>query len=225
MTTELIIIVASCTIAVILIFLLVKKVKAHKITTAELVQTQADFDNFKEQFKDIIDIRKELTNRQLDLSNLQQQFDDLTLEFNKQKEQLNSDFHTNCSVYEKLLSEILTIEENLEIISYGMYKAHYDFQSTEEYKIKLDEIRERQKLIIKEDKATFCPTTWTVGGSEAKGRQMVKEASKLMLRAFNGECDATVAKVNWGNISNMEDRIQKAPESINKLGSTNQILT
>jgi multidrug efflux pump subunit AcrB len=44
-----------------------------------------------------------------------------------------------------------------------------------------------------------------------------------MLRAFNGECDAAIAKVNWGNISNMEARINKAFEAINKLGSTNEI--
>jgi hypothetical protein len=44
-----------------------------------------------------------------------------------------------------------------------------------------------------------------------------------MLRAFNGECDAAISKVRWNNISNMEARIEKAFEALNKLGSTNQI--
>jgi multidrug efflux pump subunit AcrA (membrane-fusion protein) len=44
-----------------------------------------------------------------------------------------------------------------------------------------------------------------------------------MLRAFNGECDAAVAKVSWSNIANMEARIDKAFEAINKLGATNHI--
>lgn len=52
---------------------------------------------------------------------------------------------------------------------------------------------------------------------------MVKEASKLMLRAFNGECDAAIAKVTWTNVTNMEARVQKAFEALNKLDSTNQI--
>jgi len=51
----------------------------------------------------------------------------------------------------------------------------------------------------------------------------MKQASKLMLRAFNGECDAAIAKVSWNNIGNMEARIEKAYEAINKLGSSNQI--
>ena len=44
-----------------------------------------------------------------------------------------------------------------------------------------------------------------------------------MLRAFNGECDAAVAKVAWNNASKMEERILKACEAINKLGDVMKI--
>jgi hypothetical protein len=40
---------------------------------------------------------------------------------------------------------------------------------------------------------------------------------KLMLRAFNGECDAAVAKVKYNNVQVMETRIRKAYEVINSL--------
>ena len=52
---------------------------------------------------------------------------------------------------------------------------------------------------------------------------MAKHQSKLMLRAFNGECDSAVAKVNWSNIGIIETRIAKAYEAINNLGSTQNI--
>ena len=39
-----------------------------------------------------------------------------------------------------------------------------------------------------------------------------------MLRAFNGECDAAVAKVTWNNATKMVQRIEKAYADINKLG-------
>ena len=52
---------------------------------------------------------------------------------------------------------------------------------------------------------------------------MTTQMSKLILRAFNGECDATIANVRWNNIGNMEARIGKAFEAINKLGSLNNI--
>jgi hypothetical protein len=51
---------------------------------------------------------------------------------------------------------------------------------------------------------------------------MTKQYSKLMLRAFNGECDSIIARVSWNNIGNMEARLAKSYESINKLGGVTQ---
>jgi hypothetical protein len=46
---------------------------------------------------------------------------------------------------------------------------------------------------------------------------------KLLLRAFNGECDAALAKVSWNNILKMEERIRKSCEAINQLGTVTQV--
>jgi hypothetical protein len=115
------------------------------------------------------------------------------------------------------------LEENLDDISYGIYKPHFTYATSDEYKESLIKSVEKQKETIRLEKATLCAHNWIVEGSAEKGKKMVKEASKLMLRAFNGECDAAIAKVTWNNISNMEARIKKAFEALNKLGSTNKI--
>ena len=78
--------------------------------------------------------------------------------------------------------------------------------------------------MIKDEKATYCSTEWTVGNSKVEGRKMTKQNSKLMLRAFNGECDSAIAKVSWNNMTKMEARIEKAYEAINKMGETNKII-
>lgn len=52
---------------------------------------------------------------------------------------------------------------------------------------------------------------------------MVKLHSKLMLRAFNGECEAAIANVSWNNANTMEQRVRKAFEAINQLGSVEHI--
>ena len=59
---------------------------------------------------------------------------------------------------------------------------------------KLEAIRKAQEALVKSENATQCPQEWTVDGSAAKGRKMVKEHAKLMLRAFNGDCDAAIAE-------------------------------
>ena len=38
-----------------------------------------------------------------------------------------------------------------------------------------------------------------------------------MLRAFNGDCDSLISKVNWSNIDKMEERIRKAKKDIEKM--------
>ena len=44
---------------------------------------------------------------------------------------------------------------------------------------------------------------------------MIKKQVKIMLRAFNGECDAAVARVTWNNATRMIERIRKSCEVIN----------
>ncbi len=46
---------------------------------------------------------------------------------------------------------------------------------------------------------------------------------KLVLRAFNGECDAAVANVSWNNITKMEERIRKSCDAIKQLASVLQV--
>jgi hypothetical protein len=53
---------------------------------------------------------------------------------------------------------------------------------------------------------------------------MIERLSKLMLRAFNGECDAAIAKVRYDNVLKMEQRITKSCEEINKLGHSNRVM-
>jgi len=48
---------------------------------------------------------------------------------------------------------------------------------------------------------------------------MVRLNQKLLLRAFNGECDAAIANVTWNNATKMEERLQKSFDAINRLGS------
>ena len=115
------------------------------------------------------------------------------------------------------------VEEAIEIQSFGFYRPRYTLTSSAEYQAKLDEVRGRQKELIRSDQAIHCPQTWVVDGSTASGRRMVSEHSKLMLRAFNGECDASIAKVKFSNVVTLEKRLNKSFADINKLGASKKI--
>ena len=107
--------------------------------------------------------------------------------------------------------------------SFGFYQPRYGFDDSQHYTNKLKSIREGQKGMVKSETATHCPQEWIVEGSAAKGRKMIKEHAKLMLRAFNGECDAAVDKAKYNNVNNLENRINRSFEAINKLGKSEQL--
>ena len=122
----------------------------------------------------------------------------------------------------RMTDELRQIEGSLDDISFGLYKPHYSFDTPEEFKAEMDRVRESQKEMIRAHKAATCAVAWSVGNSRKEGERMQKQYIKLMLRAFNGECDAAVAKVAWNNAPKMEERIRKAFDAINDLG---QVMT
>lgn len=147
------------------------------------------------------------------------QIQQLYSNFQKKKEETDREIQRlNVELQHKKL-EIVETEEAALLQSFGVYKPKYDFVNSEAYKDMLDVIRTSQKEMIKADTATTGFTNWTVDGSAAKGKTMVKNMQKLLLRAFNGECDETINKVRYSNFDASVKRITSSKDAISKLGS------
>lgn len=125
-------------------------------------------------------------------------------------------------VIAELQSEFAKLDEQSNLQSFGFYKPVYDFANSQEYEDRLERVRAEQKQMIKDKAAAVCSIEWTVNGSKVEGRKQINQTLKLMLRAFNGECDAAIAKVKYNNVHVMATRIRKAREMINSLVSVQQ---
>ncbi|QDU91113.1 hypothetical protein Pla175_45310 [Pirellulimonas nuda] len=123
----------------------------------------------------------------------------------------------------RLRQEVEVVEEQKTLQEFGFYRSKYDFENSDRFKQRLDRIRSDQKAMIKAESAASCATEWTVEGSKTKGRKMVKDKIKLLLRAFNGECDAAISKVKYNNATALEKRINTSFVQINKMGEVNQV--
>lgn len=119
--------------------------------------------------------------------------------------------------------QISIFEVDLDAQQYGLYKPTFEFANSDLYKDRLKALRDKQKEFIKNDTAAYGSTNWTVNGNEAKGRAMVKDTKKLLLRAFNVECDDIVSNVKVSNLDKSIERIYKISEQISKLGKTMSI--
>ncbi|WP_244219676.1 DUF4041 domain-containing protein, partial [Corallococcus interemptor] len=117
----------------------------------------------------------------------------------------------------RLKADLKALEEEEVLLSFGFYKPVYALSSVKEYEDRLDKVREAQKEMLKNKEAATCSIQWEVNGSKAEGKKQIERTLKLMLRAFNGEADACVAKVSYKNVKAMETRIEKAAAAINGL--------
>jgi len=164
------------------------------------------YDKLYERFRHVDDINTEILKANENLNEIQNKINEVTLDYKNKR-----------SLYDKLLAEVSAVEESLEIISYGLYKPHFDFDTSTEYQKRILTNYERQKQLTRDKTASVCSKEWIVEGDKRKGAEMVARNTKLALRAFNGVCDAAILKVKWNNVSKMEEQIEKAYEEINRL--------
>jgi hypothetical protein len=114
--------------------------------------------------------------------------------------------------------EIIVLDENIMLESFALYQPKFKFLTSNEYKLKLDNIRDKQKELIKNNIAVTTNEGWEVNGSKSEGKKMVSDIKKLLLRSFNNECDYCVDNIKFNNIEANEKRIEKSYEQCNKLG-------
>jgi hypothetical protein len=106
----------------------------------------------------------------------------------------------------------------------GVYQYTSVLDTASGYSEKIAEIRSSIKeRNIANGGAIRAAQGWTVNGSTAEGSKMVKEFSKLMLRAYNGEVDDAIRTLKPFKLQAAVDRVNKVEQSIEKLGKTMQI--
>jgi hypothetical protein len=178
---------------------------------------------FKKKYLPIVDIDREIARRTVICEDLENRKEKQEKDFESRRTSLTNDYSEKRKLYQLLLTETLTVEEDLEATSFGVYRPHFEFDTPEKFKGEINSLRSEQKDMIRAKVAVACHTEWEVGGSKREGKRMTNQYSKLMLRAFNGECDSATLKVKWNNIVALEQRVTKAFAAINQLGTTHSI--
>lgn len=118
---------------------------------------------------------------------------------------------------------IIELDDEILYQSYNLFKPKYDFATSEEYKEELENIRARQKQMIKDKSAVSYFDNWTVDGSKTAGRKMTNDNIKMILRCFNSDCENAIDRVKVSNIDSSKARIEKSYTSLNKLNETNKV--
>lgn len=119
---------------------------------------------------------------------------------------------------------IVETEELALLQEAGIYHYRHPLTDAVQYEGRLAQIEFRIKEMAKKDGgAVMCAVSWTVNGSEAQGRAMVRDTSKLMLRAFNAEADNLVRGLKPYKLQGAIDKLVKVSQTIERLGKLMQI--
>ena len=167
---------------------------------------------FQERFSRVLDVDKEVeavTSQKRDLET--------------SLSALRSSYKEKKAIFDRLVEEAAIYDEEIQLAELGFYKPHFDFETPQDYKDQIADVRGSQKRMVSDKTAIICTTEWGVDGSRAKGKTMTNRWIRMTARAFNNECDAAVLSVSWNNAKRMEQRIGKAFDAINKLNESNAI--
>jgi hypothetical protein len=103
----------------------------------------------------------------------------------------------------------------------GVYHYRHPLSDAVAYQKELEDIESQIKEMTRKDGgAVLATTNWSVNGSATEGRKMVRDFSKLMLRAFNAEADNLVRGLKPYKLDAAIDRLRRVSSTIEKLGKT-----
>ncbi|MCD8146853.1 MAG: DUF4041 domain-containing protein [Clostridiales bacterium] len=169
----------------------------------------------RKEKQEIERMRAQMSPQQLEAVDLSKQIAELKQEL----ESVRAQSRKESEHLEQLKQQVVETDETILLQSFGMYTPHYSYSTSDEYKAKIKEVRDKQKAMIKAETAATGSTNWKVNDSASAGKKMVKDMQKLLLRAFNAECDDVIEHVRFNNIAACEKRIYNSANAISKLGS------
>jgi hypothetical protein len=115
-------------------------------------------------------------------------------------------------------TDLVELSDQRVLQDVGIYRYHHPLEDAAAYRDRLGDINARIDDVIRANRAVLAADLFTFDGSLAKGRKMVSDLSRLMLRAYNAEADNCVRSLRSGNIATAQKRLENAVKSIEKLG-------
>ena len=201
-------------------FIDIFKGKQYKAELEDLQQKHEDLQTLMTpEMQDAFALQSKIRELEKEIADQNNQISKLQKEISKRETSINK---LDQTISEKK-SEIIWLDDEILVQEFGLYQPQFDFANSLDYKEKLAEVRARQKDLIKDKKAVSGATNWTVNGNASQGKKMVSDTQKLLLRAFNSECDELVSKVKYTNFDASLNKIHKSAEAISKLGTTMDI--
>lgn len=149
----------------------------------------------------------------LEVAELQRLRDQLAAQVTEQQAQLDS-----------LRAQLVNTRDEQVLQVIGIYEYRHPLTDAVAYRDALKQLQGEIKDLARRDSGAIeASQTWIVGGSVTEGRKMIREYSRLMLRAYNAEADNLVRGLKPYTLPTALDRLDKIALTIERLGKTMQL--
>lgn len=135
---------------------------------------------------------------------------DTIVELNNNKESINDnllEIKNQLSIYHPIF----------DLANIGFFdEPEYLYETSERFKAEIKSIREEQKELIKKNQAISIPNQIKITDDKTYVKRILTGQAKLMLKAFNTECDALMNLVKPSNYAKILERINKTATDLEK---------
>ncbi|SDN13976.1 DUF4041 domain-containing protein [Acetanaerobacterium elongatum] len=177
-----------------------------RVLGSQYTQFQTDFSTKKGQVMQLDNLVSEISRLQNSKNDLEKEVADLSA----QVEQHLKDIADKKAC-------IVDLDDEVTLQEVSLYKPVFSFTKATEYQERLAVIREDQKRMISNGTFAILPPYFTLDGSAAKGKKLISDTAKLVVKCFNSECDSLVENVKFNNVDKSIERMRKVFNDINKL--------
>lgn len=172
--------------------------------------------NISQKFKEISELQDKIDSLRFQKEKLEKESEAQKECFTARKEKADKEIAKYLADQKRKIDQQL--ETELDIVDIGFSSTSFQFETVEEYKESLKRLRAGQKeyargLLQNIREQENC----NLNGSVAKGRKMLVNMQKMILRGFNAECDVLVSKVKIATSAALKDKIRWAADSYSKL--------
>lgn len=160
----------------------------------------------------------EIQEKRAELDAIKKQIEDEKWAATREQRKQSSELSDLLGRVQAARAELIETDEEVLMQTIGLYAPRFDFANSSLYKDRLAVVRQQQKEMVKGAEAVTGNSGLSYEGSLKKGQKVVHDTQKLLLRAFNLECDDIIDRVKFNNIDASEKRIRSASTTISKLG-------
>ncbi|ENK3118171.1 MULTISPECIES: DUF4041 domain-containing protein [Vibrio] len=215
-----------------------KKVGQYKSIDEALTKAKEEHERLKkanESLQQATEIAKQALSKinaeTADLQALKGQDDSLKISILEQQQSLDAaqntlnELHANIEKGELDLNELMggiDLYSRLdEYTAHGHFEMpQYLYETSTRYSEEIKDIRQQQKDMIKAKTAVTFPETTVISNDKSLNKKILNGQVKLMLTAFNIECDMLIGKVSPSSFGRTLERIEKLANNLEKSAAT-----